>query len=157
MVAGSFDGWKVHHPMTRVGSRGPFTSTIDVSPGKVYYKFIVDGAWTISDASATETDASGNRNNVVEVSDHHETPVMVSPITVQSEEWVEEQQGVGRPAAASVGSDICENLIDVQDTDRSVEVSLKDDNSVVTKYEDTYETLPTPRGGLLSRLRGMFG
>lgn len=64
MLSGSFNDWSISaSPMQRVDS-GWITS-LKLSPGKYWYKFIVDGDWTIDkDNLLIENDGLGNDNSV---------------------------------------------------------------------------------------------
>eukprot|EP00955_Chlamydomonas_euryale_P034943 349929-Chlamydomonas_euryale.AAC.18 len=77
-VAGSIvGGWNVQVPLMRcnnpAGCKGTagqghlYVALTGLKPGTYYYKFIVDGTWTVDPASPKVIDASGNYNNVLEV------------------------------------------------------------------------------------------
>jgi len=63
IVMGSYDNWSSNTRLTK-GPRG-WEAVVMVKWGtKILYKFVVDGRWAISDSAPTETDWSGNLNNV---------------------------------------------------------------------------------------------
>lgn len=60
-VAGNFNGWSQRNlPMTRKGNK--WVATGEAEPGKVTYKFIVDGNW-IMDPANKATDQEGGQAN----------------------------------------------------------------------------------------------
>ncbi|RKO89845.1 hypothetical protein BDK51DRAFT_50926 [Blyttiomyces helicus] len=73
ILTGSFNSWGKDLKAVK-GSDDVFTATIDREAGEtVYFKFIVDGAWTLSDSY--EQDNSQNvLNNFVVVSEEVKTP-----------------------------------------------------------------------------------
>jgi len=64
LLAGSFTNWQHGElPMTRTDSG--WICVVKLNPGKYWYKFIVDGGWTIDhDNDLHETDPNGNTNSV---------------------------------------------------------------------------------------------
>jgi hypothetical protein len=64
LLAGSFTDWQYGaYKMTRTDSG--WISTARLGPGKYWYKFIIDGGWTIDhDNALDETDPQGNDNSV---------------------------------------------------------------------------------------------
>lgn len=65
VVTGDFDQWLGTLHLHK-GKHGFERSVAFDDPRRLVFKFIVDGVWVTSSAYATETDASGNVNNVVE-------------------------------------------------------------------------------------------
>jgi len=64
-VAGSFNDWSPNtHPLQRKGNS--WVLTTEAEPGKVYYKFIVDGKW-ITDPGNTATEGDGQYTNSVKM------------------------------------------------------------------------------------------
>ncbi|KAK0206218.1 hypothetical protein DFS33DRAFT_570233 [Desarmillaria ectypa] len=63
VVTGTFDQWSssIHLAKDSSGFKG---STQIPWEEKITYKFIVDGQWTIAPSQPTETDSSGNVNNI---------------------------------------------------------------------------------------------
>ncbi|KAL2149168.1 hypothetical protein VTH82DRAFT_8516 [Thermothelomyces myriococcoides] len=64
-VTGTFDDWTKSERLERVGQVLQKTVTFPDSVDKVFYKFVVDGSWTIDPASPLEKDLEGNENNVL--------------------------------------------------------------------------------------------
>lgn len=64
MLAGSFNSWKPDATeMTRTDSG--WIASVNLSPGKYWYKFVIDGKWTIDqDNWINENDGRGNTNSV---------------------------------------------------------------------------------------------
>ncbi|KAL3229241.1 Cruciform DNA-recognizing protein 1 [Nakaseomyces bracarensis] len=72
LITGSFDGWQNKVPLVRQAD-GSHTITVplkfDKDHQKVFFKFIVDGEWLISNEYKKEFDNNGFENNFVEVAD----------------------------------------------------------------------------------------
>eukprot|EP00824_Muranothrix_gubernata_P007844 TRINITY_DN20035_c0_g1_i1.p1 TRINITY_DN20035_c0_g1~~TRINITY_DN20035_c0_g1_i1.p1 ORF type:complete len:237 (+),score=33.57 TRINITY_DN20035_c0_g1_i1:58-711(+) len=66
LLAGSFNDWADKIPL-RQKEGGGFQLTMDLPPGRVHFKYIVDGNWCCAPTHATEYDSSGNQNNVMEI------------------------------------------------------------------------------------------
>lgn len=67
-LAGSFDGWAVHHRMRK--DRDAFSIQVELDVGRRYqYKFVVDNNWYYDITKETGEDGNGNVNNVVVVVD----------------------------------------------------------------------------------------
>src|SRR5580704_8738143 len=64
LLAGSFTNWQSGAlPMTHTDSG--WIASVKLGPGKYWYKFIVDGGWTVDhDNDLEENDPSGNTNSV---------------------------------------------------------------------------------------------
>jgi glycosidase len=66
-VAGSFNNWnREATPMRQVAGTQTWRAKVDLTPGKYFYKFVVDGARWITDpqAARNEDDGNGNVNSV---------------------------------------------------------------------------------------------
>ncbi len=69
-VAGSFNGWNLSAtPMLDPDKDGIFEATVDVPPGRVEYKWVVNGSQWLTDDGATDfnDDGFGGKNSVVVV------------------------------------------------------------------------------------------
>ena len=68
-VAGDFNGWdETKHRLTDKGNPGRFRRHIFLKPGRVEYKFVVDGEWQIDpDCTTWSPNQFGSLNSVVEV------------------------------------------------------------------------------------------
>ncbi|TLD28839.1 hypothetical protein PspLS_03262 [Pyricularia sp. CBS 133598] len=64
-VTGTFDEWKKTVQLDKVGDNFEKTVTLPETTEKIYYKFVVDGEWTVNQAAPKENDASGIENNVL--------------------------------------------------------------------------------------------
>jgi hypothetical protein len=64
MLAGSFNNWEPDALAMQKTDSG-WTATVQLRPGKYWYKFIVDGDWTVDkDNRLNENDGLGNMNSV---------------------------------------------------------------------------------------------
>ncbi|KAJ3797505.1 hypothetical protein GGU11DRAFT_68750 [Lentinula aff. detonsa] len=63
IVTGSFDGWSQSLRLQKREDGFKGTAELD-SNEKIAYKFVVDGQWLVNNQEPTETDNSGNVNNV---------------------------------------------------------------------------------------------
>ncbi|KAF5370038.1 hypothetical protein D9758_001340 [Tetrapyrgos nigripes] len=64
IVTGSFDNWSSSVRLTKEPSSFKGTTKIPWNE-KITYKFVVDGQWLVDDGKPTESDSSGNVNNVL--------------------------------------------------------------------------------------------
>jgi len=64
-LTGSFVNWTEQIPLSL--KNGIFETQLHLSPGKYFFKFIVDGKWLYDVNSPYITDQSGNVNNVIQV------------------------------------------------------------------------------------------
>ncbi len=65
-LAGDFNDWK-SQTMTKKGKQD-WLVTLQLSPGKYNYKFIVDGSWTKDPRNAkSQTDNYGSEHSIIEV------------------------------------------------------------------------------------------
>ncbi|KAL8357858.1 hypothetical protein RB598_002583 [Gaeumannomyces tritici] len=62
-VTGTFDHWTKSVKLEKVGDVFEKEVTLPDNGEKVYYKFVVDGEWTINQATAKENDPDGIENN----------------------------------------------------------------------------------------------
>lgn len=97
-VAGGFNGWNVTaNPMKDDDKDGVWEATIEIAPGKVPYKYVVNGGTWIMDDSAPEfvDDGYGGKNSVVVVAD--------KPLTVGTGAAGAAAGGAAKKAPAAVG------------------------------------------------------
>ncbi|MHB8636514.1 MAG: alpha amylase N-terminal ig-like domain-containing protein [Fimbriimonadaceae bacterium] len=66
-VAGTFNGWnKDATPMQRAGDGRTWSRVVELEPGKVEYKFVLNGqTWVTDPAGKAENDGTGNTNSVL--------------------------------------------------------------------------------------------
>ncbi|BGP32470.1 Cruciform DNA binding protein [Rhodotorula toruloides] len=71
VATGTFDDWKCSLPPLTKQADGSFAGHVQLPFGKkVLYKYVVDGQWMPNHDEPTETDFSGNVNNVLHVPEH---------------------------------------------------------------------------------------
>ena len=63
-LKGSFDGWNRAHPLQRSSASGDWTCVIPLPPGRVHFKFMVDGRYMTSPSEPVVNEKSGTYNNV---------------------------------------------------------------------------------------------
>lgn len=74
ILTGTFDEWKGSLPLVKTSS-GDFEITMPLKQmsgeeDKFYFKFIVDGDWTVSDEYEKESDGCGFENNFIDLTKH---------------------------------------------------------------------------------------
>jgi hypothetical protein len=70
ILSGSFNNWNTQN-IRMENYNGTWSVSLDLVPGKYYYKFIVDGIWTHDLSNKlTEPDGTGGRNSVLFVTNH---------------------------------------------------------------------------------------
>jgi hypothetical protein len=64
LLAGSFTNWQ-HEALEMTRTDSGWIAVVELEPGKYWYKFIIDGGWTIDpDNDLNEDDGLGNTNSV---------------------------------------------------------------------------------------------
>lgn len=66
-ICGSFDKWQVRHPLSYDPLRNKWGVTLKIKKGTHYYKYIVDGEWSINEDDVTIKDSQGFINNIITV------------------------------------------------------------------------------------------
>lgn len=74
IITGTFDDWKGSIPLVKLSSGSfeitvPFTEPPQGEDDRIYFKFIVDGDWTVSDEYAKTSDGYGFENNYIHIRD----------------------------------------------------------------------------------------
>ncbi|KAF3760854.1 hypothetical protein M406DRAFT_227431, partial [Cryphonectria parasitica EP155] len=64
-VTGTFDNWSKSEKMAKNGDAFEKTVELPDTSEKIYYKFVVDGLWTVNTTDPKEKDEGGNENNVL--------------------------------------------------------------------------------------------
>jgi len=64
LVAGDFSDWQ-QRPAVKEGDKWSYK--VDLQPGRYAFKWIVNGNWITDESKVTETDESGNQNNILVV------------------------------------------------------------------------------------------
>ena len=65
LISGSFDSWKVKHPLIYDLSQNIWSISLNLKQGKYYYKYIIDGNWQINPNEKREKSEDGIINNYV--------------------------------------------------------------------------------------------
>ena len=73
-VTGTFDNWSKSVQLTK--DSGIFTKQVDLASASedVFYKFVVDGDWTVDQSQPTKMDNKGNENNLLRKEDIEPLP-----------------------------------------------------------------------------------
>ena len=65
LISGSFDNWSKKHHLIYDISNNTWNISLNLKPGKHYYKYIIDGNWQINIKEKTEKDEKGIINNYI--------------------------------------------------------------------------------------------
>jgi len=123
-VAGDFSEWQPR-PATNVDGR--WKMEIDLQPGRYAFKWIVNGNWVTDDTQLTETDQSGNRNNIIIVETPSPTQTNVTmPDTPKTSG--ETQEG-SRPTSVVSGDSDSWEQVSVGDCNDKPEKEIKMESS----------------------------
>ncbi|KKY17535.1 hypothetical protein UCRPC4_g05480 [Phaeomoniella chlamydospora] len=146
-VTGTFDDWGKTVQLEKVGD--VFEKDVQLpSTDKVFYKFVVDGNWTTDSEAPTETDSSGNVNNVVTTEnikapvESNTSPPGAFPETPATEakefsvKPIPASEGAGNPVKVAPGEEVPQSIGDVG---ANVTTSKED-------YENATTTLPIAAG-----------
>lgn len=142
-MCGSFDNWQTQHELKLDKELGCFQATVPIINNnkgnkKVYYKFIVDGAWYTSDEDHTERDEHGNVNNVLILSSENKEFLIEDSelIIISDSDRSSEFTSISHPNSETRWEEIEEGGIDEEEDDMdddltaSVQITLKDNNSI---------------------------
>ncbi|KYK58028.1 hypothetical protein DCS_05041 [Drechmeria coniospora] len=101
-VTGTFDEWRKTVKLDKEG--GIFEKTIELpdAPDKIYFKFVVDGSWTINQSAPHEPDKDGNVNNYLCQSDLVSSATTVAMAKKNNNKKKQQQQK--QQAAAAVAA-----------------------------------------------------
>ncbi|KAL3900069.1 MAG: hypothetical protein SGCHY_001597 [Lobulomycetales sp.] len=145
-VAGSFDDWE-----TRVQASPTFKgwsariSKQDLAPGtKIFFKFVVDGVWTLSSAHETETNHNGGGNNFLLIPGQpsvNNISVDVISVTPQVTRQSFENIQAGELDSAVSG-------ISVNNSGESITVSAEDSSLPISEDETTDPSDPLSVPGI---------
>jgi len=131
MVAGDFSDWQ---PRPTENVDGKWKTTIDLQPGRYAFKWIVNGNWVTDDTLLTDTDQSGNRNNIVVVEAPPPTQLNVTIPETPKASGGETQDG-SRPTSVVSG-----------DSDSWEQVSVGDCNDKPESSENKMESSGSEEG-----------
>ena len=79
-LKGSFDGWDKEYPLTRDSASSDWTCALKIPPGKIYFKYLVDGRYVTSPSEPVVNESmSGTFNNIrlVHASAHFSWPTQL--------------------------------------------------------------------------------
>ena len=65
LISGSFDSWKIKHPLIYDISKDIWNITLHLKQGKYHYKYIIDGNWQINPNEKSEKGENGIINNYI--------------------------------------------------------------------------------------------
>ncbi|KAL6906697.1 carbohydrate-binding module family 48 protein [Trichoderma evansii] len=107
-VTGTFDNWTKSEQLPKEGDVFQKTVTLKDASQKIYYKYVVDGDWTVNESSPKEADHEGNVNNFITPEDilkSDPAAAFISTATPQSttakmasEQPIEKPEGTATPS-----------------------------------------------------------
>ncbi|PTB36841.1 carbohydrate-binding module family 48 protein [Trichoderma asperellum CBS 433.97] len=107
-VTGTFDNWTKSEQLAKEGDVFQKTVTLKDASQKIYYKYVVDGDWTVNESSPKEADHEGNVNNFITPEDilkSDPAAAFISTVTPQSttakmasEQPIEKPEGTATPS-----------------------------------------------------------
>ncbi|KAL7932256.1 carbohydrate-binding module family 48 protein [Trichoderma chlorosporum] len=107
-VTGTFDNWTKSEQLAKEGDVFQKTVTLKDASQKIYFKYVVDGDWTVNESSPKEADHEGNVNNFITPEDilkSDPAAAFISTVTPQSttakmasEQPVEKPEGIATPS-----------------------------------------------------------
>ncbi|KAM0512442.1 hypothetical protein ACHAPE_008892 [Trichoderma viride] len=86
-VTGTFDNWTKSEQLPKVGDVFQKSVFLKDASQKIYYKYVVDGDWTVNESSPKEADLEGNVNNFIKPEDiltSDPAAAFISTVTPQS-------------------------------------------------------------------------
>ncbi|KAH6604806.1 hypothetical protein Trco_006513 [Trichoderma cornu-damae] len=128
-VTGTFDNWTKSEQLAKEGDVFQKTVSLKDASRKIYFKFVVDGNWTVNESSPKEADHEGNVNNFITPEDilkSDPAAAFISTVTPQSttakmasEQPVEKPEGTATPSDVPGGFPVTPNT----ELDKPVSVS----------------------------------
>ncbi|KAL6799161.1 carbohydrate-binding module family 48 protein [Trichoderma sp. SZMC 28013] len=107
-VTGTFDNWTKSEQLAKEGDVFQKTVALKDASQKIYFKYVVDGNWTVNESSPKEADHEGNVNNFITPEDilkSDPAAAFISTVTPQSttakmasEQPVEKPEGIATPS-----------------------------------------------------------
>ena len=75
-LKGSFDGWEKEYPLTRASLKSDWSCVLHLPPGRIHFKYVVDGRYMTSPSEPVVNEESGSYNNLrlVHASAHFSWP-----------------------------------------------------------------------------------
>lgn len=167
-ICGSFDNWSKRHKMEKDDDLSCFITTFCIPNKRIYYKFVVDEVWQISEYDKTEVDSMGNVNNVIIFDE-----TVVSNNTDHESDGASEFTSISYPNSDYIVPELDDkeyygNPIE-DDLQSSVQITIKDTSSVNCSIQSRNTTTgrennvsssikitPLPNKSLIGRLRSIF-
>ncbi|EHK26537.1 carbohydrate-binding module family 48 protein [Trichoderma virens Gv29-8] len=107
-VTGTFDNWTKSEQLAKEGDVFQKTVALKDASQKIYFKYVVDGNWTVNESAPKEADHEGNVNNFITPEDilkSDPAAAFISTVTPQSttakmasEQPVEKSEGIATPS-----------------------------------------------------------
>ncbi|KAL7786253.1 carbohydrate-binding module family 48 protein [Trichoderma ceciliae] len=113
-VTGTFDNWTKSEQLAKEGDVFQKRVTLKDASQKIYFKFVVDGKWTVNESTPKEADHEGNVNNFITPEDilkSDPAAAFISTVAPQSTttEMASEQpiaQPIAQPEGTATPSDV---------------------------------------------------
>ncbi|RFU73248.1 carbohydrate-binding module family 48 [Trichoderma arundinaceum] len=118
-VTGTFDNWTKSEQLAKEGDVFQKTVYLKDASKKIYFKFVVDGNWTVNESSPKEADHEGNVNNFITPEDILQSDpaaAFISTVAPQSttakmasEQPIEKPEGTATPSDVPGGFPVTPN------------------------------------------------
>ncbi|KAL7919825.1 carbohydrate-binding module family 48 protein [Trichoderma austrokoningii] len=109
-VTGTFDNWTKSEQLAKEGDVFQKTVFLKDASQKIYYKYVVDGDWTVNESSPKEADLEGNVNNFIAPEDilkSDPAAAFISTVTPQSTTAkMASEQPIDKPEGTATPSDV---------------------------------------------------
>ncbi|KAL6878549.1 carbohydrate-binding module family 48 protein [Trichoderma novae-zelandiae] len=109
-VTGTFDNWTKSEQLVKVGDVFQKTVALKDASQKIYFKYVVDGNWTVNESVPKEADHEGNVNNFITPEDILQSDpaaALISTVTPQSTTaGMASEQPIDKPEGAATPSDL---------------------------------------------------
>lgn len=109
-VTGTFDNWTKSEQLPKEGDVFQKTVFLKDASQKIYYKYVVDGDWTVNESSPKEADLEGNVNNFITPADiltSDPAAAFISTVTPQSTTAkMASEQPIDKPEGTATPSDV---------------------------------------------------
>ncbi|KAH0498503.1 hypothetical protein TgHK011_005756 [Trichoderma gracile] len=109
-VTGTFDNWTKSEQLVKVGDVFQKTVPLKDASQKIYFKYVVDGNWTVNESAPKEADHEGNINNFITPEDILQSDpaaALINTVTPQSTTAaMASEQPVDKPEGAATPSDV---------------------------------------------------
>ncbi|EGR45941.1 uncharacterized protein TRIREDRAFT_23070 [Trichoderma reesei QM6a] len=109
-VTGTFDNWTKSEQLVKVGDVFQKTVPLKDASQKIYFKYVVDGNWTVNESAPKEADHEGNINNFITPEDILQSDpaaALINTVTPQSTTAaMASEQPIDKPEAVATPSDV---------------------------------------------------